>query len=99
MSVSVRQLEKYPRRRGRKELIRHLKGERITRGEAIKARCYECLGYCVDGAVDCEMPECPLYGYMPYRNKRESSESPCTAGYSDEHAGKRVEEGLVCGPP
>ena len=53
---------------GRGELIQFLKGFRITRNEAIKAKCYDCMGF-YDQAQDkdCNNTTCPLYPYMPYR--------------------------------
>ena len=55
--------------RGRKELIKHLNGERLTQKEMIFAQCYSCMGYYTDGRVDCEMPACPLYPRMPYNKQ------------------------------
>jgi len=53
---------------GRKELIRHLKGESLTMKQSIKAKCYDCMGFMADGGNDCEVPECSLYPFMPYRS-------------------------------
>ena len=55
--------------KGRAEFIKYLKGEKLTRGEAILAKCYDCVCHYADGKVDCELPTCPLYDYMPYRGK------------------------------
>ena len=52
---------------GRNRLARHLQGEYITRGEAILAKCCDCMGYYADGMNDCEVPTCPLYTWMPYK--------------------------------
>lgn len=70
---------------GRKHLIRHLKGERLTLKQAVIANCFGCMGYYVDGRNDCGMPECPLYGWMPYRKdktkgKRKPTEKQIEAG-------------------
>jgi hypothetical protein len=54
---------------GRNEIEKHLAGKRITRNQAIRAKCYECMGGYSDGKSDCKMPQCPLYTWMPYRNK------------------------------
>jgi hypothetical protein len=56
--------------RGKTNLIRYLEGERLTQREAILAKCCDCAGYHSDGRVDCRMPDCPLYPYMPYRGKK-----------------------------
>ena len=56
--------------RGRSELIKHENGERLPRGQAIKAKCYDCCAGYTDGRRDCMMPDCPLHPYMPYRNQK-----------------------------
>lgn len=55
------------RAKGRKELIKSERGGTLTRGEAILAKCYECMGGYDDGRYDCIVSSCPLYQYMPYR--------------------------------
>lgn len=57
------------RAKGRKELIDHLKGKRLTRGQAILANCYDCMGFYNGGMSDCRVTECPLYPYMPYKGR------------------------------
>ncbi len=52
---------------GRNELIAHRQGRRITRNQAIKAKCYECTGGYADGKGDCGIADCPLYNFMAYR--------------------------------
>lgn len=47
---------------------RHLSGQRLTPVEAIKANCYSCMGRYSDGKLDCNVPECPLHPFMPYRS-------------------------------
>lgn len=54
------------RAKGQQELIRHLGGKRLTRSQAIKAKCYDCMGYYADSPQDCLNETCPLYAYMPY---------------------------------
>ena len=53
---------------GRKELVRHLNGIRLTPKQAASAKCYDCMGGYRDGKVDCGIPTCPLHSIMPYRN-------------------------------
>ncbi len=52
---------------GRTQLIRHIKGERLTQRQAILAKCADCTGYFTDGKLDCLMPDCPLYPFFPYK--------------------------------
>lgn len=54
--------------RGASELKKHLSGSRLTARQAIKACCYECMGGYSDGKMDCNIPECPLYPFFPYKN-------------------------------
>ena len=55
---------------GRKELLRHLKGEKLTQKESIFGKCYECCGGYLDGKYSCEMTECPLFPGMPYKDRK-----------------------------
>ncbi len=48
----------------------------MTRAQAIRAKCYDCMGGYVDGKRDCEIPRCPLYGFMPYRKTRLNPPEP-----------------------
>jgi hypothetical protein len=58
-----------PQSAGKTNLVRHLEGKRLTQRQAILAKCCDCMGYFVDGRVDCRIPACALYPYMPYREK------------------------------
>jgi hypothetical protein len=57
--------------KGKKELIKHLEGGRLTLRQAVNAYCYSCLGYYADGKQDCKMPHCSLNPFMPYNKNRE----------------------------
>ena len=56
-----------PKAKGKEELLKHLKVERLTMRQAVIAKCYDCAGYYQDGKKDCEDPECPIHPFMPYR--------------------------------
>ena len=56
---------------GTKFLIKHLYGEPLSRAQAMSAKCSDCCGYYKDGKEDCRIPDCPMYLYMPYREKKE----------------------------
>lgn len=56
--------------KGRNEYLKFLRGERVTRKEAILAECYACQGFYVDGKYDCKSVLCPLYAFYPYRADR-----------------------------
>jgi hypothetical protein len=67
---------------GRMELISHINGGVLTQRKAIYAKCYECMGYYCDGKVDCKMPDCPLYPFMPYReSKKLEPKKPIPVGF------------------
>jgi hypothetical protein len=53
--------------RGETQLDKHLSGKRITRGNALLAKCCECMNRYVDGRAECHVPKCPCYPYSPYR--------------------------------
>lgn len=65
--------------RGKKELLNHLDGIRLSARQALAAKCYDCMGYFSDGKSDCQTPDCPLYPYMAYnpaRKKKRKQEAP-----------------------
>lgn len=67
--------EKAPASGGKSQLIKHLKGEPLTRTQAMKAYCCFCMGYYADGKTDCQTPHCPMYPYMPYRRNKTKQEA------------------------
>ena len=52
--------------KGRQDLIAHLEGKPLCASKALKAKCYDCMGFFADGRIDCAMPDCPLYPFMIY---------------------------------
>jgi len=62
-------VETAPKSSGKSFLLKHLYGETLTRDQAIRAKCCDCMGYYQDGRIDCEISGCPLYPFMPYRGK------------------------------
>jgi hypothetical protein len=63
------------------EIKKHLGGELLTMKNGIKAKCYDCMGFYEDGAIDCKVPTCPLYNFMPYnkdKEKRTTNRKPMT---------------------
>ena len=41
-------------------------GKKLTLKQAVLAKCADCMGKYADGKLDCEIPECSLYPFMPY---------------------------------
>jgi hypothetical protein len=59
-----------PKRKGKKELLFHLEGGKLTRRQAIAAFCYDCQGFYTDGKpADCKDASCPLHPFMPYATR------------------------------
>jgi len=63
----------YRKGKGRGEYLKHLKGKKLTRQQAILAKCYDCMGFYLDRVYDCEDPKCPLYPYNFYKGDRNTS--------------------------
>jgi hypothetical protein len=53
--------------RGMANLIKHLRGKRITQRQAIEAFCYRCQGY--GESEDCDTETCSLFPFSPYGKK------------------------------
>ena len=71
MGVSYRDtVLKGKQAQGKNEMLKHLDGGLLTPREAIKAWCYDCVGFYDDGKMDCERDDCPLHPYMPYNPNR-----------------------------
>lgn len=58
---------------GQKELVSYLKGGKLTLRQAVKAACYDCMGYYADGKEDCQTITCPLYPFNPYNPNKQKS--------------------------
>ena len=46
-------VKKGPLKNGKKYLLRHLKGEPLTQQQAIRAHCYDCMGFYDGGGKNC----------------------------------------------
>ena len=68
--------------RGRNELIKHREGKKLTYRQAALAKCYDCMGGYQDGKVDCEIPNCSLYPFMPFRKMKSTAPEPPKKGIS-----------------
>jgi hypothetical protein len=75
---------------GKKEYIRHLKGESLTMKQTIVGECYSCTAGYLDGKRDCEAAHCPLYQYMPYRKNKVVRERSERQKANDAKAGLRL---------
>ena len=72
MNERILTIRKYGKTaKGKKELLKHLSGGKLTFKQAIFAKCYDCMNYFSDGKIDCKIPSCPLYPFMAYKENRE----------------------------
>jgi len=81
---------------GQQEWSRYREGKELTMGQAVKAKCYDCSGGYVDGAVDCEMKNCDLYpfhAYNPNKKKRAMSDAQKVALSNLHKVNKEVTSG------
>jgi len=53
------------RRNGQMLLIKYLNGGSLTRGQAIRAKCYDCDGMGETGI--CDLKTCSLYPYSSFK--------------------------------
>ena len=54
-----------PLRRGKRWLIKHLEGGKISRAQGVEAKCFDCLGMGDQGK--CDQESCPLYFFSPFK--------------------------------
>lgn len=88
--VVLKQLEESKHMQGRNEYIKYLKGGKLTQREAIKAYCYDCMGYYDDGSQDCHSDICPLRPFMPYVSDDLRQKKAITQETSDRLAAARM---------
>ena len=61
--------DQWPKAKGKKEFMKHYKGESLTASEAILANCYDCQDGYETGKRDCQEFLCPMHEFMPYRRR------------------------------
>ena len=66
-------MEKLPNAKGNNLIKIYLDGGILTIMESIHAKCADCMGYYVDGRVDCKVPTCPLYPFMFYNKRKRTA--------------------------
>ena len=55
------------KRKGKRELIKYLEGGKLTRSQAVKAKCFDCSG--MGEMKGCDQESCALLPFSPYRTK------------------------------
>jgi hypothetical protein len=71
---------------GSADLQRYRQGKKLTRGQAIRAKCADCLADYQDAGsrADCGISECPLYPFMPYAGKTAIVPETAPTGHAPE---------------
>ena len=62
--IHYEHVNKWPRKAGKTDYLRFLNGEKLTRAEALKAKCYECVAG--EDTQPCLVEYCPLVGYCQW---------------------------------
>jgi hypothetical protein len=55
---------------GRRLYLKNMNNEKITIKQRVIAKCFECSNGYIDGRVSCEIKDCPLFPYMPYKRAK-----------------------------
>lgn len=55
------------------EYERFIKGQKLSRKQAMLAQCYQCNGF-EESNEDCQGKDCPMYPYMYYKGKKKGEE-------------------------
>ena len=71
---TIKNVESWPRRSGKSELLKHLRGGRLTRDAAIKAKCFECVSGGDEKPAPCEVSQCALTQYCPWNRKAKGND-------------------------
>ena len=61
--------------KGAREFGMYKKGKKLTRGQSMRAKCYECNGE-EESRADCLVDTCPMYPYRLYPEKAISKGAP-----------------------
>lgn len=72
-SCRIAQINDWPRKAGKMDYIRFLRGERLTRSEAIRAKCYECV--VGEDTQPCPVKTCPLIEYCQWSQYAEERQT------------------------
>lgn len=73
--MQYQSVKTWPKRIGRGHLLKYLSGDRITRNDAILAKCYECCGGDDHGV--CTVSTCPLLPYSQYNKPSSPRTTSC----------------------
>lgn len=66
-TLIIENVKKWPRHAGKNDFMNFLAGKHLTRNQAIRATCYECVGG--EDTSPCTIPNCSLTLYCPWNKK------------------------------
>lgn len=66
---TIKSVLRWPKQVGKSNYLKHLRGVRLTRDEAIRAKCYECVGG--EDTEPCNVVTCSLTQYCQWNSKHE----------------------------
>lgn len=68
--MNRKDIENSPISSGRTNMLKFINGKNLTYKQAVLAKCFECCNGYIDTRQDCQIADCPLYGFMPYKAER-----------------------------
>ena len=66
--IRYEHVTKWPRKSGKADYLRFLNGEKLTRAQAIKAHCYQCVAG--EDTQPCLVQYCPLIDFSQWGDGR-----------------------------
>jgi hypothetical protein len=70
--IAIKNANAMPQKAGRADYLKHLKGQTLTRNQAIRAKCYECVGG--EDTKPCNISSCPLTQFSQWNNREEAND-------------------------
>jgi len=73
LTQQIKNVENWPKQIGKADYLRYLRGERLTRDEAIKSKCFDCVGG--EDTEPCTSLFCPLRPYCQWSAENVDSQN------------------------
>ena len=72
-------VEQWPKKAGKKDYLKYLRGERLTQRQAIRAKCFDC---CCGEPGLCSVQHCSLISFNAVINKKDNAAGACASADS-----------------
>ena len=69
----ISNVRKWKKKAGKAHYLRFLQGGKLTRDEAIQAKCYDCV--CGEDTEPCSVPTCALNAFCPWNKPKKAKTS------------------------